>query len=80
MLKRLLVCLWFLILVGCANNSAPIHRDVLIIEKERIVHLEKQLHQEEKDEQGHEVKSSFGNAEADHLRKNAEKSFNEISR
>ncbi|MFA5994707.1 MAG: hypothetical protein WC823_07160 [Parcubacteria group bacterium] len=78
MLKYLLASYFFLVLAGCASNSAPIHHEVRIIEKERIVQLEKQLHQEDEDRLSHEIRSSFGNAEADHLRKNAERSFNGI--
>ncbi|MFA5994268.1 MAG: hypothetical protein WC823_04885 [Parcubacteria group bacterium] len=78
MFKYLIASSLFLVLAGCASNSAPIHHEVRIIEKERIVQLEKQLPQEEEDASDHEIRSSFGNPEADYLRKNAERSFNGI--
>ncbi|EKE11119.1 MAG: hypothetical protein ACD_15C00137G0016 [uncultured bacterium] len=63
-----------LAIAGCANNPEPL-RHKAQTEKETAVQ-EKPILEDAAAEQG--IRSSLGNPEADHLRRNAEKAFNEI--
>ncbi len=74
MREYLIVIPLLLAIAGCANNPEPLRHEAQ--PKKETVVQEKPILEDAATEQC--IRSSLGNPEADHLRRNAEKAFNEI--